>query len=199
MKMRKGKIIILSLFVMLSLLAAACSRNAGAPPGTISIPSAVPQPSAPAAQSQTAVRGSRPGNLAPDFRFQDTSGKTVTLASLQGHPVVLNFWASWCPPCQAEMPFIERLWQDGTLQRNGLLFYAIDMGEKAETVQSFITSKGYTFPVLLDSNGDISDAYNVRAIPVTFFIDRAGVIKNRREGAFASDTDLVREIVKITQ
>ncbi len=188
------------------------SRTASPAPSPVS-PSAAPSPSGitanpspassppvlPAAPvpAPTPVRGTGVGNAAPDFRFNGSDGKTVSLSDLRGHPVVVNFWASWCGPCQAEMPLLEDLSRDTSLRDKGLVFYGVDIGEKEATVQSFMSAHGFTFPVLLDARQDIAEAYNIRAIPATFFIDKDGVIKARRDGAFANKVEIARELAKI--
>ncbi len=193
------------LLAALIVLGGGCSRNEAAgtappartPPYTpvaaqsssIYVASRVPQP--------TTLRGTGAGNPAPNFGFLDAAGKTVSLTDLRGHPVMLNFWATWCPPCREEMPLIQRVASDTTLRDRGLLFFGANLWEDAGTVRSFMKDGGYTFPVVLDTKHDVSDAYNVRAIPTTFFIDKDGVIKARRDGAFVNEMEMARELAKI--
>ncbi|MFH0810328.1 MAG: TlpA disulfide reductase family protein [Pseudomonadota bacterium] len=177
------------------------SPPAAPPPSAIAAnPSPVPSPPilpAVPVPAPTPVRGTGVGNVAPDFRFNGSDGKAVSLSDLRGHPVVINFWATWCGPCQAEMPLLQDLSIDVSLRDKGLVFYAVDIGEKAATVQSFMSARGFTFPVLLDARQDIAEAYNIRAIPATFFIDKDGVIKARRDGAFSNKVEIARELAKI--
>ena len=122
------------------------------------------------------------GNLAPDFSLVDPDGKLVSLADFRGKPVLVNFWATWCPSCQLEMPFLQQVndnWKD-----KGLIMLAIDSGESPAKVKEFFTGKGLSLPVLFDFTGSTSDRYGVSAIPTTFFIDATGVIKQKMVGAF---------------
>ena len=109
---------------------------------------------------------------APDFVVVDGNGNTVKLSDYAGKPIVLNFWASWCGPCQMEMPdFQEKFMELG----DEVVFLMVNMTDGArETIQSasdFIAQKGYTFPVLFDVNYDAATAYSVYSLPTTYFID----------------------------
>jgi peroxiredoxin len=115
------------------------------------------------------------GRMAPDFTLTTVSGETVQLAALRGKPVVLNFWATWCGPCQREMPALEAAWQR---YRGDVVFLGVDQGEPLEVVQPFLEDFGVTFPVPLDSDMAVGDRYNVRGMPTTFFIDADGTIRH---------------------
>ena len=141
------------------------------------------------APPQTAAQTLKPtgwqiGNLAPDFSLVNPEGKSVSLSDFRGKPVLINFWATWCPSCQLEMPFLQQVYND----RSGtdLVFLAIDTGESPAKVKEFFASKGLSLPVLFDFTGSASDKYGVSAIPTTFFIDGSGVIKQKTVGAFPS-------------
>lgn len=139
--------------------------------------------------------GAAVGDRAPDFQLQDLEGNEVSLSSLRGNPILLNFWATWCPPCRLEMPFIQEVYQEWT--DKGLVILAIDMGESTATVREFMQNNNYTIPVLLDTRRVVSQKYNVTAIPTTFFIDRNGVIQDKLIGPFPSKDSMVLYVKRI--
>lgn len=115
------------------------------------------------------------GRPAPDFTLQSDDGQTITLSDLRGQVVVLNFWATWCPPCRAEMPALEEVYQ--ARREDGLVVLAVDQAESQSQVSAFREELALTFPLLLDPGYVVSDEYRIRLLPSTFFIDRAGVIR----------------------
>ncbi|HEY54365.1 MAG TPA: TlpA family protein disulfide reductase [Caldilineae bacterium] len=121
-----------------------------------------------------------PGHPAPDFALQTLDGQTLTLSDLTGQAVVLNFWASWCPPCRAEMPELEQAYQDN--QNGGLVVLGVNQGEQQAVAADFVQQFGLTFPVVLDQDLFASRIYKVNSLPTTFFIDRNGVIQDRVTG-----------------
>ncbi len=120
------------------------------------------------------------GGRAPDFDALDTDGERRRLSDLQGRIVVLNFWATWCEPCRAEMPLLQARARD--LETTGLVVIGVNFDEPAETVRAFQTELGLTFPLLLDPGGPIQSLYRVLAYPTTFFVDAAGVIRFQHLG-----------------
>lgn len=118
----------------------------------------------------------REGFLAPDFTLETLEGETIALSDLRGQAVVLNLWASWCPPCRAEMPALQASYeQDGP---NGLVVLAVNttfQDSEAEAA-AFVEQRGLTFPIALDRDGIVTRLYLLRALPSTFFIDPEGVI-----------------------
>jgi peroxiredoxin len=106
-----------------------------------------------------------------DFTLKDLAGKQWHLKDLQGKVVLVNFWATWCPPCRKEMPDLEALYQEKKQQ--GLVVLALSDEEEAK-VRPFIAEKGYSFPVLLDHEGGASKSFVVQGIPKTFLFDRKG-------------------------
>ena len=130
--------------------------------------------------AQLGLPGQRPpspqiGFPAPDFALSDLAGQTVRLADLRGQPLVLNFWATWCPPCRAEMPALQSI-ALSTASR-GVRVVGINQAEDAAQVTGFMQTLGLDFPVLLDRDAAVSQLYRVRSLPTTFFVDRDGVIR----------------------
>ena len=143
-----------------------------------------------------AIRAPMIGFLAPDFRLQTPEGGEVQLAALRGQPVVLNFWASWCPPCRAEMPDLERLHQQYASE--GLVVLGIDQGESAEVVMRFARDTVQTtFPLALDRQLEVGTLYEVRALPTTFFVDAEGRIRDIKIGGPLDMAALVDGVGKI--
>lgn len=101
-----------------------------------------------------------------------SNGENRTLSSFQGDVVLLNFWASWCPPCIAEMPSMQAVYDE--LGGNGFEIVAVNIQEDPETVRSFMEENGYDFPVLLDRTGRIAGRYGVRGIPTSYVVDPDG-------------------------
>jgi TonB family protein len=121
------------------------------------------------------------GMEAPDFTLPDPSGTTVHLRDLRGKVVVVDFWATWCPPCRALMPHIQKLHEQ--LAAKGLTILGLDVGEDAATVANFAKERSYTFPLLLDAEPEVARRYFVQSYPTTFVIDRAGRIAFRDMGS----------------
>ncbi len=115
------------------------------------------------------------GFLAPDFTLQDLNGQTYTLSELRGHPVLLNFWATWCPPCRAEMPAIGQVYQDN--QSHGLIVLAVTADDSLAEARQFAQEYALPFPVLVDASADVARAYNINSLPTSFFIKPDGVIQ----------------------
>jgi len=113
------------------------------------------------------------GTPAVDFALKDLNGNAVSLESLRGKVVVLDFWASWCGPCRETMPHIEKLHRD--FKAKGLVLFGVN-DEDAATARRFMEKNGYTFPTLIDGESSLSDQYGVRSIPQTIVIDRDGKV-----------------------
>lgn len=132
---------------------------------------------------------------APDFTVYDIDGNPVSLSDFAGKPVVLNFWASWCPPCKGEMPEFQKLYDE---LKDEVHFVMVDMVDDAqETVasgSSFIEENGYTFPVYYDTDYDAAITYQARSLPMTFFIDREGNFITGHMGMITAD--LLKERVE---
>ncbi len=111
-------------------------------------------------------------NPAPSYGSTTMTGVSLGSDDLSGKLVLLNFWATWCPPCRLEMPSMEKLYQE--FKRNGLEIVAVNFMEQEKSIQSYLKESGFTFPVLLDKNGEIAQRYGVHALPITFLIGRKG-------------------------
>jgi peroxiredoxin/outer membrane lipoprotein-sorting protein len=125
------------------------------------------------------------GTIAPDFTLQDTSGNAVNLTALRGKVVIVDFWASWCPPCRAQMPELEKMHRE--LADRGLVTLGLDVGEDSQHVAQFAKQQGYTFTLLLGAEPDTTEKYFVDGYPTTFLIDRQGRIAFRTMGGETPD------------
>ena len=117
------------------------------------------------------------GFPAPDFSLDSNTGKTITLSSLRGQPVLINLWASWCSPCRAEMPAIQRVYED--YQNKGLQILAVNTTHQDDpnAALDFANELGLTFPILFDKDGSVSRLYQLGALPSSYFIGKDGVIQ----------------------
>lgn len=125
---------------------------------------------------------------APSFKLLNMDGQEVSLEKLRGQVVLINFWATWCPPCRREMPSLQRLWQK--LEKSGLKIVAVNVGEDADTVLSFMGTldDSPTFPVVFDKDSAVLRAWPVRGLPTTFLIDKKGRIVYRAIGGREFDS-----------
>ena len=138
-----------------------------------------------------ADEGFKPGAKAHDFTLPDMAGKQVSLSQYNGKVVMLNFWATWCSPCKAEMPSMEKLYK--AYREKDFVILAVSVDRKGKgNVDEFIKKNGYTFPILLDPDSTLSDHYQVPYIPATFIIDRQGRIVSREYGARTWDSNAVK-------
>lgn len=120
------------------------------------------------------------GAPAPDFVLSDLAGQPVRLSDFRGQVVLLNFWATWCGPCEAEMPAIEDRYT--TFKNQGLVVLGINQDEAAETVQPFVDRLGLTFTIVLDPGAVVGELYRARGLPTTFIVDRDGQIIIQKVG-----------------
>ena len=121
------------------------------------------------------------GTPAPDFSLKTLDGQTVSLHDYQGKAVMVNFWATWCPPCRSEMPDMQNLYSE--LKGKGVEILAVNVQEARPPIEKFVTQFGLTFPILLDVSGDVVQQYGVQALPTSYFIDREGRISAFNFGA----------------
>ncbi|HZC31506.1 MAG TPA: TlpA disulfide reductase family protein [Gaiellaceae bacterium] len=133
------------------------------------------------------------GDAAPDFSWVTSDGRAVRLSSLRGHPVVINFWATWCDPCRAEMPLLDRAAAADPRTR----FLAVDLGEDGPTIRAFFTKLGIQkLEPLLDADLATARRYGLANVPSTFFIGADGAIRQVHVGQMDQDT-LKRELSAI--
>lgn len=132
--------------------------------------------SRPGAGDSGASVSTRVGATAPPFTLDQLDGGQVSLSELKGKVVVLNFWATWCPPCRAEMAALEAAQQN--LGSRGLVVLGMNQLENPQQVGAFMREQRLTFPTALDRDGGASRLYRVQALPTTYFIDRSGVIRD---------------------
>ncbi|MBE0410970.1 MAG: TlpA family protein disulfide reductase [Anaerolineales bacterium] len=119
----------------------------------------------------------RQGFLSPDFTLQTLDGNTIQLSDLNDQVVLINFWATWCPPCRAEMPAMQRVYADYHHLGFEILAVNATNQDSLSAVANFIADYQLTFPILLDYDGEISKNYQVFSLPTSFFIDKNGVIQ----------------------
>ncbi len=144
---------------------------------------------------RVAFRG-RPsiGSPAPPFRLMDLQGNSVALADFEGKVVLLNFWATWCGPCKVEMPAMEALYKG--MQAQGLEILAVSVDQQGAVVtRPFQESMGLTFPILHDSDYQVGLTYGARTLPMTYAIDRKGIIRQRVFGARDWNSPEAREAI----
>ena len=131
----------------------------------------------------------RPGDLAPDFELTQINDnnalETIRLSDLQGKGVMLNFWATYCPPCEKEMPYMESLYPE---YKDDIEIVAVNLDQSEIVIHQFINKYDLTFPVVHDRKSDVMDLYKVKPLPSTFFISPDGVIIDKVEGALSLES-----------
>ena len=117
------------------------------------------------------------GFLAPDFALEDAEGNLTRLSDLRGQPVLLNYWATWCPPCRAEMPAMQTVYQE--YQSQGLVILAVNATQQdsRSAALAFAAELDLSFPILFDKQGLVGEAYQIRSMPTSFFIHPDGTIQ----------------------
>lgn len=158
------------------------SKGNNIPPDEGIVPGESAAPGKASSTNKNATSDKKP---ALDFKLKDLNGKDVSLSDYKGKKVFLNFWASWCPPCKAEMPDIEKLYEE--TKDSDLVILAVNVGESKSEVTSFLNDNKYSFPVLLDSDQNITNQYNIKGIPTSFFIDKEGNIVSSKVGGMSLD------------
>lgn len=142
---------------------------------------------------QTLPRVSKPF-AAPDFTLRSDEGKTYRLADFRGKVVVLNFWATWCPPCRREMPSMERAY--APLKKDGIEILAVNVGETEEAIFAFSGRYPVKFPLLMDRDAKVVDQYHVTGLPTTYIIDPAGMVTYSAIGGREWDSPAIMKILR---
>ena len=145
------------------------------------------------------VEGLEKGQIAPDFTLETLSGEPLTLSELKGKKVILNFWASWCPPCKKEMPHLQKYYQEEAKEENAIIV-AVNLThterslDEIKTVQQFVDSYELSFPIPLMKEKGVDRLYQIMTIPSTFMIDSTGRIQHHIVGPL--DQEAIRDYVK---
>jgi peroxiredoxin len=156
------------------------SQSPQKPESEASLPSSAPAPPPVFAPPSEMAVSPYPESAAPDFTLTQLDGSPLTLSDLRGKPILINFWATWCPPCRRELPALQAAY---TVYRGEIGFIAVNVKEDPATVTALAEELGLNFPIVLDPDGQISDiAYEVRGLPTTVFVDANGVVAARHVG-----------------
>jgi cytochrome c biogenesis protein CcmG/thiol:disulfide interchange protein DsbE len=124
--------------------------------------------------------GPRSSGVAPDFTLYTFGGDEITLSELRGQVVVINFWASWCPPCKEEAPYLEQMWRK--YKDQGVVFLGVDYVDTEPEALAYIAEFDITYPNGPDLRTDISQAYRIQGVPETFFVAKDGTLKGVKVG-----------------
>ncbi|AMX83035.1 thiol-disulfide oxidoreductase [Geobacillus subterraneus] len=134
------------------------------------------------------------GSTAPDFVLADLKGREHRLSDYRGKGVFLNFWGTWCKPCEREMPYMNELYP--VYKKQGVEILAVNVGEPKLSVEKFAERFGLTFPIVIDRQDQVLNAYNVGPLPTTFLIDKNGEVKKIITGAMTK-ADIQRHLESI--
>lgn len=133
-----------------------------------------------------------------DAEIMTLDGKTSKLSDFNGKLIMLNLWATWCPPCRAEMPSMQKLYDD--FKNKDFVIMAVSQGEDLNTVKKFLKSNNYSFPIFIDKNNEIARAYSTGSIPTTYLIDKEGFLIAQfiggRDWNSKESIDLMNELLK---
>lgn len=145
---------------------------------------------------QSETTGLEVGDLAPDFELVTMEGHTVRLSDYRGQRVFVNFWATWCPPCRAEMPDMQNLYEEQEVPIEILAVNLTPTEQNEENIVDFVADFGLTFPILLDTDSEVANQYKVQAYPTSYMIDSEGRISFIAPGAMNQDL-MVQEVKKM--
>lgn len=127
--------------------------------------------------------GLKPGSTAPDFTLNALDGKQISLTDYRGKKVILNFWATWCPPCREEMPEMQRFYKEYEQQDVEILAVNLEYSEtKPEKIRDFVKEYDLSFPIPLDERNTIGKQFRAVSIPTSYFIDERGIIQKMHIG-----------------
>lgn len=150
--------------------------------------------SEPVVNLENVPKGIKKGHVPPNLTLKDLNGNPVSLSDYRGKTVYLNFWATWCPPCRAEMPHMEQFYND--FKKDGVEVLAVNLTEtekNRDDVPAFVKEFGLTFPVLMDEESEGLVDFKVMAYPTTYVIDKNGIIAERFQGAI--DYDIMTQVL----
>lgn len=170
----------LGLLILVGLLVVGCNRPVTFPETEGDIPTAV---TVEEESTPSEATGERPP--APDFTLETLEGETVQLEDYAGEVVLINFWASWCPPCKAEMPDLQRYYE--AYRDEGFVILGVNASEERGAVEAFVADHDITFPVAIDSTQEMMGEYGVTGLPSSFFVDREGRILGYWPGVLTFD------------
>ena len=141
----------------------------------------------------------REGFLAPDFTLDTLQGEKVTLSDLRGEIVLINLWATWCPPCRAETPALEKSYE--LYKDSGVVILGVNLTSQdtVSEVVRFVQEFGLTYPILLDRDGGVSALYQLKGLPTTYFVNREGIIRTVVVGGPMSETFIRSKIEALLQ
>lgn len=162
------------------------------------IKAAQDQFSSQAADKLYAEEGLKEGEMPPDFELSSLDGETIKLSDYKGKKVILNFWATWCPPCKAEMPHMQQFYETKADKQNVEIIavnltYAERVSNKRSKVETFRNEYKLTFPILLDENGEVGKTYRPITIPTSYLIDTNGIIRKKIIGPM--DEEMMEQLV----
>lgn len=145
--------------------------------------------------TKTVEIGLQEGNKAPDFQLKTLDDADVKLSDLRGKKVILNFWATWCPPCKAEIPHMRNFYVSSDKSKVEILAINLTTSEKnPKNVKGFIKDRNVTFPVLLDQDGDVGVQYQAITIPTSYLIDSQGIVRKKIVGPM--DKDMMNQLIE---
>ena len=131
---------------------------------------------------------------APDFELTGPEGTVYSLDSMRGKPIIVNFWATWCPPCRAEMPSMQRAWEQ--VEGEGILIMAVNVGEDAATINEFIKTVQVDFPLPMDLDSKVTQRWPMRGLPTTFVVDPEGRLVYQAQGERDWDDPELLDLVR---
>jgi peroxiredoxin len=131
------------------------------------------------------VEGIANGTPAPDFELKTTDGQTVKLSDFKGKPVMLNFFATWCPPCRAEMPALQEVYKEYEAQ--GFVILAVNLNESNLAIQAFRDKLGLTFPIVIDKTDEVSRTYGIVPLPTSYFVGKDGKVVGKWTGEISKE------------
>ncbi|NWQ40275.1 TlpA family protein disulfide reductase [Bacillus sp. EB106-08-02-XG196] len=145
--------------------------------------------------TKTVEIGLQEGNKAPDFQLKTLDDADVKLSDLRGKKVILNFWATWCPPCKAEIPHMRNFYVSSDKSKVEILAINLTTSEKnPKNVKGFVKDRNVTFPVLLDQDGDVGVQYQAITIPTSYLIDSQGIVRKKIVGPM--DKDMMNQLIE---